>query len=78
MLWEQGVGGSNPLTPTRQEPHLTDIKPFFIEGLLFSHIDSNIVIYYQKVDTLLVDTPPPKGFKQEPRISGFFCLWDCG
>jgi len=20
--------------------------------------------------------PPPKGFKQEPRISGVFCLWD--
>ena len=35
LLWEQGVGGSNPLTPTDGRVSYTDIKPFFIEGLLF-------------------------------------------
>ena len=56
LLWEQGVGGSNPLTPTRQKPLLTDIKPFFIEGLLFYHIDSINIKYMQKRDTDLRDT----------------------
>ena len=35
LLWEQGVGGSNPLTPTDDRHTQVDIKPFFIEGLLF-------------------------------------------
>ncbi len=56
LLWEQEVGGSNPLTPTRQKPLLTDIKPFFIEGLLFCHIGSINVTDIQKRDTLLRDT----------------------
>ena len=29
LLWEQGVGGSNPLTPT---PVVSDEKPLFYNG----------------------------------------------
>ncbi len=56
LLWEQEVGGSNPLTPTRQKPLLTDIKPFFIEGLLFCHIGSGNVTDIHIGDTDLGDT----------------------
>jgi len=31
LLWEQGVGGSNPLTPTL---HLSDGSPRFMTGAL--------------------------------------------
>ena len=56
LLWEQEVGGSNPLTPTRQKPLLTDIKPFFIEGLLFYQIGSGKVTDIHIGDTDLGDT----------------------
>ena len=56
LLWEQEVGGSNPLTPTRQKPLLTDMKPFFIEGLLFCHIGSGKVTDIHIGDTDLGDT----------------------
>ena len=29
-------------------------------------------------DTTVKTKPPPKGFKQEPRSSGVFSLWDNG
>ena len=71
LLWEQEVEGSNPFTPTRQKPLLTDIKPFFIEGLLFYHIDSINVKDIQKRDTLLRDTTRvhPHGVPHFPHIS---------
>ena len=56
LLWEQEVGGSNPLTPTRQKSLLTDIKPFFIEGLLFYQIGSGKVTDIHIGDTDLGDT----------------------
>ena len=56
LLWEQEVGGSNPLTPTRQKPLLTDIKPFFIEGLFLCHIGSINVTDIHIGDTDLGDT----------------------
>ena len=56
LLWEQEVGGSNPLTPTRQKPLLTDMKPFFIEGLLFYQIGSGKVTDIHIGDTDLGDT----------------------
>ena len=71
LLWEQEVEGSNPFTPTRQKPLLTDMKPFFIEGLLFYHIDSINVKDIQKRDTLLRDTTRvhPHGVPHFPHIS---------
>jgi len=56
LLWEQGVGGSNPSTPTHQKPYLIDIQPFFIEGLLFCQTDSINIKHIQKRDTDLRDT----------------------
>ena len=46
LLWEQGVGGSNPLTPTDDRLCSVDIKPFFIEGLLFYQKLSDIYHNY--------------------------------
>ena len=51
LLWEQEVEGSNPFTPTRQKPLLTDIKPFFIEGLFLCQTNPKQVNLYPKRDT---------------------------
>ena len=59
LFWEQGVGGSNPLTPTDDRLWLVDIKPFFIEGLLF----------YQKLSGLYRNyTNKGYGFKGYARV----------
>ncbi len=70
LLWEQGVGSSNLPAPTRQKPYLTDIKPFFIEGLLVCQTDSINIKHIRIGDTDLGDTTGDTTV--DTPVAGFF------